>query len=341
MGGSGLTAARRLAERGADVVVLDAVGIAAGAAGRNGGFLLAGGARFHHEAVTTWGHELAVGLYRATLDELDRTLDELGDLASRTGSVRIAASEDEERDIERQRRALVTDGFAVEPYDGPEGRGLLVPDDAVFQPVARCRLLARAAVAAGARLHAPARVTGLGDGTVTTSAGDVRADRTLVAVDGGLEQLLPELADDVGTARLQMLATAPDPDLSLPRPVYRRWGYEYVQQLATGEVLLGGCRDRFAADEWDAPAVPSDEVQSCLDAELARLGVAAPVTHRWAAHAAFTQDALPVCREVRHGVLVVGAYSGHGNLVGTLAARVAADTALDGGDLTLDRLVAP
>jgi glycine/D-amino acid oxidase-like deaminating enzyme len=38
---------------------------------------------------------------------------------------------------------------------------------------------------------------------------------------------------------------------------------------------------------------------------------------------------------VRPGVLVTGAYSGHGNLVGTLAARRAADAALDGGPLTL------
>ncbi|MBW3620942.1 MAG: FAD-binding oxidoreductase [Actinobacteria bacterium] len=340
MGASGLAAARRLGERGADVVALDAVGVAAGAAGRNGGFLLVGGARFHHEAVATWGHELAVGLYRATIDELERTLSDLGPLARRTGSLRIAASPDEERDIARQLRALASDGLVGEAYDGPEGRGLLVPDDAVLQPVARCRHLAQLAADAGVRLHAPARVTGLGEGAVTTTAGVVRAGRTVVAVDGGLERLLPELAAEVGTARLQMLATSPDPGLHLPRPVYRRWGYDYVQQLPTGELLLGGCRDRSAAAEWDAPAVPSDEVQACLDAELVRLGATAPVTHRWAAHAAFTGDALPVCREVRPGVLVVGAYSGHGNLLGTRCGRAAADAALDGTRLGLEGVVA-
>lgn len=341
MGGSGLTAARHLAERGADVVAVDAVGVAAGAAGRNGGFLLAGAARFHHEAIATWGHPFAVGLYRATVEELDRTLDDLGDIATRTGSLRIAASPDEERDIARQLRALSADGLAGAAYDGPEGRGLLVPDDAVFQPVARCRHLARAAATAGARLHAPARVTGFGAGTVATDGGTITAGRTIVAVDGGLERLLPELADGVATSRLQMLATAPETTVRLPRPVYRRWGYEYVQQLPGGEVLLGGCRDRFASSEWDAPAVPTDEVQGCLDAELARLGITAPVTHRWAAQAAFTADALPICREVRPGVLAVGAYSGHGNLIGTLAARLAADVALDGGTLTIDRLAQP
>ena len=44
---------------------------------------------------------------------------------------------------------------------------------------------------------------------VVTSRGMVRARRVIVAVDGHLEQLLPELAGRVRTARLQMLATAP------------------------------------------------------------------------------------------------------------------------------------
>lgn len=340
LGASGLAAARRLAERGADVVAVDRAGIAAGAAGRNGGFLLAGGARFHHEAVVGWGHDLATRLYRASLAELDRTADELGPQVRRVGSLRISASEQERRDIDRQRRALRHDGFAAEAYDGPEGTGVLVPTDAAVNPVARCRSAAAAAVAAGARLHAPAAVTSLEPAAVVIGDARVRADRTVVAVDGGLEWLLPELTPRVGTARLQMLATAPDPGVSLPRPVYRRWGYDYVQQLPTGEVLLGGCRDRHAAAEWGAPAVPSAQVQECLDAERSRLGITAAVTHRWAAHAAFTADALPVCEEVRPGVLAVGAYSGHGNLLGTLCARAAADAALDGGSFGLTRALA-
>lgn len=341
LGASGLTACRVLAECGADVLGLDAAGIAAGAAGRNGGFLLAGGARFHHDATRAWGHEVAMAVAGASYEELDRTLDDLERhapqaLVSRDGSLRIAADDAEREDIEAQLSAMRADGLPIEPYDGPEGDGLLLPGDAACNPVGRARHLADRATAAGARLAAPARVTAIGDGAVTTADGiTVRTRRTIVAVDGGLERLLPELRGRVRTARLQMCATAPDPGVSFTRPVYRRWGYDYVQQVATGEILLGGCRDRFAEAEWDAPAQPSDEVQRCLDAELLRLGVTAPVTHRWAAHAAFTTDGLPVCEEVRPGVLAIGAYSGHGNLLGTWAARRAATSALDGTPLTL------
>jgi glycine/D-amino acid oxidase-like deaminating enzyme len=166
---------------------------------------------------------------------------------------------------------------------------------------------------------------------VVADAASIEARRVIVAVDGGLEVLLPELAGEVTTRRLQMLATAPDVGVVLSRPVYRRWGLDWYQQLPTGEVLLGGGRD---IDENDVgPAEPTAAVQRHLDLELARLGVTAEVTHRWAAHAAWTTEDLPVCREVQPGVLVVGAYSGHGNLLGSLLARRAADTSLDGGDL--------
>jgi gamma-glutamylputrescine oxidase len=341
LGASGLAACRHAAERGADVVGLDAHGVAAGAAGRNGGFLLVGGARFHHDAVAAWGHRTAVALHRASVAELERTLTDLEAgaphaLVSREGSLRIAHDDAEARDVAAQLEAMRADGLAVEPYDGPEGTGLLLPRDAACNPVARARHLAAAALRAGARLHAPAEVVELGPHGVTLASGvHVAADRVVVAVDGGLERLLPELAGRVRTTRLQMCATAAEPALRLPRPVYRRWGYDYLQQAPGGEVLIGGGRDLGGDDEWDAPPVPTAAVQDHLDRELARLGVTAPVMHRWAARAAFTDDRLPVLAEVRPSVVVAGAYSGHGNLLGTLAARRAVDAALDGTTPTL------
>lgn len=340
LGASGLSAVRRAVERGADVVGIDRAGVAAGAAGRNGGFLLAGLARWHHEAVAVLGRPVAAALYRSTLDELERTAAAYPGVVRRTGSLRIAASDDERDDCTAHLRALHADGFAAEAYDGPEGVGLLLPDDGTYQPIARCRTDARAALAAGARLFTN-RATDVAGGRVETDGVDggpgptITADAVVVAVDGDLERLVPELRGEVASARLQMLATAPDRGVALPRPVYRRWGFDYVQQVPSGEVLLGGARDVGGEAEWDAPAVPSPAVQDALDAELRRLGATAPVTHRWAARAAFTVDGVPVCRRLDPGTLVVGAYSGHGNLLGPLCGRAAADAGLDGAALDL------
>lgn len=335
LGTSGLAAAQRLAERGAAVVALDAVGVAAGASGRNGGFLLGGGAAFHHDMIDRHGRELARRLYRATLEELEATAATTPAAVRRTGSLRIAASQAEAHDCRRHLRALRDDGVAALPYTGPEGTGLLIADDAAFDPVARTRHLATAAAAAGAALHGPAPVTGLDGTTVRTAGPAVTAAAVVVAVDAGLEVLLPEVAGRVRTARLQMLATAPDGGVDLPRPVYRNFGYDYVQQLPTGEVLLGGCRDRHELDEWSTDLAPTAGVQDCLDGELDRLGVTAPVTHRWAAGSAYTTDHLPVCEQVRPGVHAAGAYNGHGNLLGPICARAAADAALERAAVSL------
>lgn len=337
LGASGLAACGRLARRGAAVVGIDAVGIAGGAAGANGGFLLAGLAMFHHDAVAALGRDRARAAYAWTRDLLDREVDREA-TARRTGSLRLAADDDEVADVAAQLAALRADGFPAEAWDGPEGHGLLVPDDAVVHPVARARRLARSAAEAGATLVAPARVSTVGPaGVQVDGVGQVAARAVVVAVDGGLEQLVPDLAAARGvrTARLQMLATAPTAGLRRARPEYRRWGYDYVQQLPSGEVLLGGGRDVGGDVEWDAPAAPTPEVQAHLDAELGRLGVTAPVTHRWAARAAFTDDLLPVATTVDGAVHVVGGYSGHGNLLGPELAEQAADVALDGGALTL------
>jgi glycine/D-amino acid oxidase-like deaminating enzyme len=156
----------------------------------------------------------------------------------------------------------------------------------------------------------------------------VRCGAVVVAVDGGLEHLLPALQGRVRTTRLQMLATEPDPAVQISCPMSVRFGYDYWQQLPDGRIALGGGRDRAMDREWDAPAQPSDEVQSYLDTVLReRIGSRARVTHRWAARVAYSTSGLPVLSEVGTGVWATGAYSGTGNLMGALCGRAAAQLA--------------
>src|SRR5947209_1068444 len=72
LGGSGLACAGELVRLGARVVGVEAGCVGGGAAGRNGGFLLAGLAPFYHDAVARYGRDRARTLYRLTLEELDR-----------------------------------------------------------------------------------------------------------------------------------------------------------------------------------------------------------------------------------------------------------------------------
>ncbi len=342
LGGSGLAAVEELAERGLDVVAVDAGRVAAGAAGRNGGFLIGGPALFLHDAIARWGTS-AVELYRETLAELARLADRLGPGAvRRVGSIRLAGLPGEPASVAEQddRQAELADcaahaaalrahGIAVDDYDGPLGRGIFLPDDAATNPAVRATRLATE-LARRARLHEHTEVTDIRAGMVTTTRGAVRAERVIVAVDGRLAALLPQLRDHVRTARLQMLATAPVA-ARLPCPVYGRWGYDYAQQLPDGRLFAGGGRDRFADAEWTDEATPTDDVQAYIETVATRMaGERVSATARWAASVGFTDDARPVCTEVADGVVAVGGYNGTGNLVGPVAARAAVALALDG-----------
>jgi gamma-glutamylputrescine oxidase len=331
LGGSGLTCVGELLRLGASVVGVDANLVAGAAAGRNGGFLLAGSYHFYHDAAREYGHERARSIYRLTLEEMDRIEAETPEAVRRVGSLRIAASAEEEEDCREQLEAMRADALPAEWYEGVEGRGLLIPTDGAFQPLARARALARRALEAGARLYEHTPAVLMSGTEVATPHGRVRCGRVVVAVDGELERLIPSLAGRVRTARLQMLATAPAPEVRFPRPVYLRWGYEYFQQLPDGRIALGGFRDYGGDAEWTDDAVPSESVQRFLEEFLReRLGVRAPVTHRWAAAVSYTPDGLPVFEEPEPGLWLIGGYSGTGNVIGALCGRAAAQLAARG-----------
>ena len=105
----------------------------------------------------------------------------------------------------------------------------------------------------------------------------------------------------------------------------------YWQQLPDGAIALGGFRDHGGPAEWTTDATPSEPVQTALENFLrSHLGVNAPITHRWAASAGYTQSGLPVIEQVRHDIWALGGYCGTGNVIGALAARAVVAAALDG-----------
>jgi glycine/D-amino acid oxidase-like deaminating enzyme len=345
LGGSGLAAVESLLDRGLSVIGVDAGRVAAGAAGRNGGFLLGGPDAYLHTAIAEWGEEAAVDLYRATLRELDHLAALVPDVVNRVGSIRLAGlpgdpeSADEAADHAREladcdahEAALRRHGIAVERYDGSLGRGLFLPDDAAMNPARRAIGLADM-LSRRAALHESTRVTEVRSEQVETELGTITARIVIVAVDGRLDVLLPQLAGRVRTARLQMVATAPVTSGRLHCPVYGRWGYDYAQQGADGRLFVGGGRDRFEADEWTTEAEPSEPVQTYIEHIAARFaGRPVEVTHRWAASVGFTVGVRgrALCTAVDDGVVAIGGYNGTDNLVGPVAARAAVALALDG-----------
>jgi gamma-glutamylputrescine oxidase len=335
LGGSGLTALLHAAQRGLNVIGIDADRIAAGAAGRNGGLLLAGIADFHHNVRKDFGVARAVALYQHTLNEMDRIEATTPDAVTRIGALRIGElnpGEDpgELSDTYEHRDALLADGFPVEEYEGEQGLGILIPTDGTFHPAKRAVKLAKLAQAAGAQIFTHSPALKIESGIVTTELGSVRAKNILVAVDGNLGKALPEISDQVKPTRLQMISTAPETKLNLKYAVYVRQGWDYWQQLPDGRIAIGGGRDLALQHEATDIVEPTELIRNYLESKLHAIGVTAPVEHHWAAIVSYTDSGLPIVKEVQPGVWAVGAYCGTGNVVGALLARSVVDQCIDG-----------
>lgn len=334
---TGVSLAYWLARGGADVLVLERSRLAAGASGRNAGFLLAGVAASYVEAVESYGRGLAAEVWAFTLENHDRLAELLGGRAGhrRGGCWTLAASPEEAEILQRSVQLLTEDGLPGEWWPGTRAAGgslggMLNPADGEIHPVETVEALAlesQVNIAEGIDVVAvePAASGVL----VHTGRGEVAAGAVVLATNGYTRQLLEALPID--PVRAQMLATERAGPLT-DRPVYTDGGYIYWRQLVDHSVLLGGFRHRAMAEEVGYEEQPTATIQGHLDHQLQAMGVAAPVTHRWAGVMGFTPDALPLVGAVpgSPGVHICAGYSGHGMGFAFNCARVLAASLLGG-----------
>jgi gamma-glutamylputrescine oxidase len=345
-GVAGVSCALRLARHGIEALVLERSTVAAGASGRNGGFLLAGPAAFYPDARERYGRERARRIYAATLETQAEMYELAGELGAgesmrRVGLLRASASEEEAEHVRRHVEALREDGFPAELVERDALpsivaryalNGCLTDHDGALHPARWIRALAGGAEAAGARIHEGSAVDGPvpapGEGELCTGSGAVAARHVVVASDGALPALVPEYASRVRARRLHMTATAPLSERVTDRLVYSRWGYEYFQQRPDGRLLIGGFSDLDGDDSYTDSDSGSRRIWERIERLIGEdLGLDAEITHRWAGVVGYSQDGLPYVGEVpgRPGLYVAGGYSGHGNVPGFLAGRLVAD----------------
>jgi gamma-glutamylputrescine oxidase len=278
--------------------------LAAGASGRNAGFLLEGTAANYAAATREHGRALAREVWEFTAENHALLAEALAGRAGyrRSGSATVAASPAESLELAEAAELMADDAF---PASWSPGR-LLNPRDGELDPAA-----AVAALAVGGRIIEDCEVLGFADDAVTTNRGEVRVDHLILATNAYTSQLLPEVA--IRPVRAQMLATAAVPPFS-DRPAYSDYGYRYWRQAPGGEVLVGGFRNQALEEEVGFVEAPSERIQELLENHARELDVAAPVTHRWAGIMGFTPDSLPLVGAVpgRPGVYICGGYTGHG-----------------------------
>jgi glycine/D-amino acid oxidase-like deaminating enzyme len=356
---TGCAAALWLVRAGARVVVLEGRRVAAGASGRNGGFLLSGTAEDYATAIARYGRERARRIWDFGVRNKQLAADLIGELAEhgwqsgfrRAGSLRIAASAAEFAAHEASVPQLREDGWQAElisqdhlperirpHYQG----GIYYPDDGEIQPARFVAGLGMLASQAGAIIHEESPVTTIervasGGFRLATAAGAVKAPHILLAANAWLPELASMLGADalaraIVPTRGQMLATEPIAERLFDCPCYANEGYQYWRQLPDGRLAVGGWRNTSFESELTSDETPGNAVQDRLDA-FVRETLALPdvaIERRWAGIMAFSPDGLPLVGALpgMAGAYVSGGYTGHGNASAILAARIVADLML-------------
>ncbi len=346
-GYTGLSAALHLAEAGLDVVVLEANRVGWGASGRNGGQLVTGLRRDQDVLERSLGRATARALFALAEDakRLVHTLCRRHQIACdwRSGYVYALGRQHQASTLRRYV------DYLQEVYGYPHARfvpaeempafvasprlvaGLYDADAGHLHPLALALGIAAAAEGAGACIHERSPVRAIerdGQGVVIrTEAGLVRAEHAVVATNGYLGGLAPEVEARLMQVNSFVVTTAPLGEVRaealLPTDACvtdDRFVVNYFRRTRDHRLLFGGGESyRFRYPD-DIQAL----VRAPLEATFPQLkGV--PLDHAWGGTLAITRSRLPLLHRVGPRVLAAGGYSGQGVALATLAGKLIAD----------------
>ena len=345
-GFTGLSAALHLAERGFDVVLVEAHRVGFGASGRNGG-QVGSGQRLEQtrlekllgldDAKKLWAMgEDAKALVRGLIDRHGI------DAPFREG---IVHAEWQAREVPAEHayaeHLATAYGYdKLEPLDraalqeivrAPGYRGGVLDHGAGhIHPLNFAIGLAQAAAVAGVRLHETTHVTKVTPGAravVETEAGRVEAEHVILACNGYLEGLEPQVAARVMPINNFIVATEPLGERAaevLSRPVAvadSKFVVNYFRLSDDGRLLFGGGETYGYRFPRDIAAV----VRPCMEEVFPQLrGV--PVDYAWGGTLAITMNRMPCFYRPAPNMLSASGYSGHGVAMATLAGQILAET---------------
>ncbi len=331
-----------LRRRGADAVLLEREHLAAGASGRNAGFLLAGAAENYARAVERHGRATAAEVWAFTIENHALVAAAAAPLNAAhhvRGSIIAALDAAEAASLEASAAMLAEDRLPGEISSTARVPGslcvLINESDGEIDPVRLVGGMARAHADRVFEGH-PVVAVEDGDNTAVVQLRDrsVDAAAVVLATNAWTSQLLPSIR--IAPVRAQMLAAAPAP-MVIPLPVYAEWGHRYWRQRDDGTVLVGGFRHRALEDEVGYALDTTELVQAHLESQLRALAVRTDVTHRWAGTMGFSEDGLPLVGLApgSRRIHVCAGYTGHGmgfavNAATSLARRILDGSALPG-----------
>lgn len=343
-GYTGLSAALHLAQRGYSVIVLEAQRVGFGASGRNGGQVGSGQRNDQDDLERVAGRENARRLWDLAQEAKDlvRSLIADHDIPApfRAGIAHACWTDAQTRHAhayaDHLHRAYGYD--AITPLDRDE-TARLIPSG-VFKggtidrgaghvhPLNYALGLAKAATAAGAVIHERSEVTAISrrqKAVVRTATGSVVADHVILAANGYLGGLEPQVASRVMPINNFILATGPLGDRAksvLAEPVAvadTRFVVNYWRLSDDNRLLFGGGESYG----WRFPDIVKTVRPAMLDIypDLADVRI----DYAWGGTLAITMTRNPCFLRIAPNILSASGYSGHGVAIATLAGRILAE----------------
>jgi gamma-glutamylputrescine oxidase len=344
----GCSAAFFATQAGRDVVVTEMRDIGLGASSRNAGFMITGLDTYYHHAVEKYG----AAVTREMWDLSKRTHSYWHEFAKngdvrlhQCGSMLLAESADEARDLEDAARALDAVGIGHEYCStDPLNRGYYAairqPQDAAVQPY---ELVQAVFQQSGAELVANNELYAIEQEfdelvTVYTRQFIFKARYVMLCTNAYSVNIDPYFIGKVIPTRAQCIATAPLPNGPLLNTCgYSDYGYMYYRDTFDGRLLIGGGRKQNKMLENDTTDDrTTDPVQRILENYLREKfpDINVPIERRWAGIMGFSVDGLPLVGTLpgkpRVGFAV--AFHGHGLAMGAGTAERAVDHLLNGTD---------
>ncbi len=340
-GVTGLTAARRLADLGRSVVVVDALRLGESASAVNGGQVSYGLKPPTAELIKKFGSDVARELWDASLDAIDlarRISEEDGFDAGfrRTGAVSLGYRDDSRAKAHKTSRFLKeTFDFETTVLEGEDLQSVIGSDHftvalvdtvtAAIDPAKYTFGLARGVARRGVPIVEDCEVTSLsrlGAGhVVTTSKGPIRTGDVLMATNGYTpKDLVPAVRRQIIPIGSYMVATVPLPDETIDRilpgdHVYwtQRRFLNYFRRSDDNRLLFGGRPNLSPNLDLFTVAGGMQTTIGELFPEIA--GV--ELTHVWGDNLAATFDLLPHLGRTEEGIWYAVGYGGHGMSLAT------------------------
>ena len=344
-GFTGLSAARTLAQKGAQVVVLESETIGWGASSRNGGMVLTGLKLGVNKLISRYGRERAQQMYVASLASIECVEQIVHDEAiacnfARCGHLEVACKQAHFDDYARQAEIVQRDfdhGLKIVPRNELRSEigsdiyygGMVDESSAGLNPARYVAGLGLAAMRAGACVFEEARVQSIAPETrqsslgwkLTTTRGTIWAREVVVGTSGYSGPLIPGLQRKIVPIGSYIITTEVLPDVLAQelsprnRMIYDSKNYIYYYRLTPDNRMLFGGRAAF---------FPESGSTIRKSAEILRRGMVnvfpqlreTKVEFVWGGTLDFAFDIMPHAGQMDGMYYAVG-YAGHGVAMAT------------------------